>query len=75
MDHAAGQQADHLSAEEHAAQAVDLLRQAQDELRGDASENKRTQALFEKLVGYLDVAVQALESFRGQDPRPKRMVH
>jgi hypothetical protein len=67
------------SRQERAAEVVAKIQQAQAACRtvgadlGDA----RGEQLFEKIAGYLDVAIQALQSYQREAPAPPkpRIVH
>lgn len=67
------------SGQRRASEIAEMLAQAQAECRSSAEEvaDPHGQRLFDKIAGYLDVAIQALHSYRQERPRPasRRTLH
>lgn len=79
MDRSAIPSSNHPSRQEQAAEIAELIQQAQSACRAAGADlgDARGEQLFEKLVGYLDVAIQALQSYQREapPPPPQRIVH
>jgi hypothetical protein len=69
---------DRPSRQERAAEISALIQRAQAACVAAGADlgDARGEQLFEKIAGYLDVAIQALQSYqREASPRPPRVVH
>jgi hypothetical protein len=70
---------EHPSRQERAAEVAAMIQQAQSACRaaGADLDDARGEQLFEKIAGYLDVAIQALQSYQRETPPPPkpRVVH
>ena len=79
MDRSAIPSSDHPTRQERAGEVAALIQQAQTACRAVGADlgDARGEQLFEKIAGYLDVAIQALQSYQREAPPPSkpRVVH
>jgi hypothetical protein len=79
MDRETTPSGEHPSRQERAAEVASMIQQAQSACRAAGADlgDSRGQQLFEKIAGYLDVAIQALQSYEREaaPPSKPRIVH
>jgi len=74
VDRSVSPEAEGRSGRERALDIAELLREAQADCRASAEQvaDARGRQLFDKIAGYLDVAIQALQAYQREQPTPRR---